>query len=78
MFSESWNVEDHQLYQKSNKIHGCRLGNSPIDKRSIISHCLLIGGKIGAWKSKKEYLVTRTSAELEFLTMVNRLTEHVS
>ena len=37
-----------------------------VDRRSTIGYCTFLGDNLVAWRSKKQNVVTRLSAELEF------------
>ena len=43
--------------------------SSPINKSSTSSYCTFLGGNLMTWRSKKQNVVARSSAEVEFRAM---------
>ncbi|RDY05123.1 putative mitochondrial protein, partial [Mucuna pruriens] len=39
---------------------------SIVDKRSTSGYCMFLGGNLVTWKTKKQNVVARSSAEVEF------------
>ena len=46
-----------------------------MDRRSTIGYCTFIGGNLVTWRSKKQNLVVRSSAESEFRATAQGLCE---
>lgn len=42
---------------------------SAVDRRSTSGYCTILGGNLVTWRSKKQNVVARSSAEAEFRSM---------
>ena len=48
---------------------------SIVDRRSTIGYCMFLGGNLVTWRSKKQNVVPRSSAEAEFIAMAQGVCE---
>ncbi|XP_068659151.1 secreted RxLR effector protein 161-like, partial [Aristolochia californica] len=48
---------------------------SPDDRKSTSGYCTLVGGNLVTWKSKKQNVVARSSAEAEYRAMAHTVSE---
>ena len=48
---------------------------SPLDRWSTLGYCTFLRGNIVSWRSKKQNMVARSSAEVEFRAMAARVCE---
>ena len=48
---------------------------SIVDRRSTTGYCMFLGGNLVAWRSKKQNVVARSSAEAEFRAMAQGICE---
>jgi len=48
---------------------------SIVDRRTTTSYCMFLGGNLVTWRSKKQNVVARSSAEVEFRVMAQGVCE---
>ena len=48
---------------------------SPVDRRSTKGYCTFLGGNLVTWRSKKQNVPPRSSAEAEFIAMAQGICE---
>nr|XP_016514198.1 PREDICTED: uncharacterized mitochondrial protein AtMg00810-like [Nicotiana tabacum] len=51
------------------------LGSSPDSRRSVTSFCIMLGGSLVSWKSKKQRVVSLSSAEAEYKSLRKAVAE---
>ena len=52
-------------------------GTCPDTKQSVIGFCIFLGSSLISWKSKKQLVVSRSSAKVEYRSMANTTCEVV-
>lgn len=50
-------------------------GGSPSDRRSTTGNCVFVGGNLVSWKSKKQTVEARSSAEFEYRVIAYTICE---
>ncbi|RDY11211.1 Copia protein, partial [Mucuna pruriens] len=57
-------------------VHGnIDYAGSVVDRRSTFGYCMFLGGNLVTWRSKKQNVVARSSAEIEFRAMAYSICE---
>jgi len=51
--------------------------NDQVDKKSTTGYCTFVGGNLVTWRSKKQDVVSRSSAEAEYRVMAHTTCEMV-
>ncbi|KAL5571072.1 hypothetical protein UlMin_020669 [Ulmus minor] len=52
-------------------------GNDLCDRRSTTGYCIYLGRNIVSWSSKKQYVVSRSSIEAEYMSLANATSEQI-
>ncbi|CAM8906751.1 unnamed protein product [Rhodiola kirilowii] len=52
-------------------------GACPVTRKSITGYCVTLGTGVISWKTKKQHVVSRSSAESEYRSMANACCEIV-
>ena len=74
------NPEEGILFKKNNTLalEACTdvdHASSLVDRRSTTGYCIFLGGNLVTWRSKKQNVVARSSAESEFRVIAQGLCE---
>ena len=65
IYPREWNNVKNEFRARFRSFYRCRLGGSPMDKRSTPSYYTLLGGNIVTWRNKKKTGMARSSAKTE-------------